>query len=209
VGLQSGNQDLHNRIHERLLDGDPTASEALARECLMPLVRILRRRHLAVPRDILIDAASDALLSLIQQPARFDSRRSGLLTFLTTVAERRMIDHLRSATRSASREVYAWGPHTVCADARAAYPTNSASDTLPEELSSLIHEALPDPADRELLCLICEGRQNVEDFAALLGIGHLPLDEQRRAIKRSRDRVLNRLRRRRDAFRRAWSGEDG
>jgi RNA polymerase sigma factor (sigma-70 family) len=218
--LPPEHQDLYNRIHQihqSLLDGEPTASEALARECLMPLVRILRRRHLDVPRDILIDAASDALLSLIQLPDRFDPKRSGLLTFLATVAERRLIDHLRAASRQAAREIYAGSAQElqdrtrdiVCADARSCYAESAAAEALSEVLETMIAEALPDPKDREILRLICEGRQSVEDFAALLGVDGLPPVEQRRAIKRSRDRVLNRLRRRREAFRRAWSDDDG
>jgi RNA polymerase sigma-70 factor (ECF subfamily) len=182
----------------------------------MPLVRILRRRNLAVPRDILIDGASDALLALIQHPERFDPQRSGLLTFLTTVAERRMIDHLRAASRWSSRElhggtaqdVHEWARDNVCADERAAYMEEPAGESPADALDALIDQILPDPVDREILRLICEGRQSVEEFASLLGVDGLPILEQRRAIKRSRDRVLNRLRRRREAFRRAWSGAD-
>jgi len=202
-------------IHQRLLQGDKTASESLVRECLFPLVRVLRRRHLAVPRDMLTDAACDSLLALIQSPHRFDPLRSSLMTFLTLVADRRLVDHLRVAGRHAAREIHVGGSHDVedwsgpRLRGEACRPHEPvAADRLPSEFEDIVAKALPDPRDRALLALICEGRRTIGDYAAVLGITHLSVADQRITIKRSRDRVLNRLRRRREAFRQARSWRD-
>lgn len=211
--MPGDSRNSHARIQQRLLQGDPTASEALVRECLAAMVRTLRRRHPVIPRDMLADAACDALISHIQAPARYDPARSGLLTFLTLIAERRLVDQVRVARRRATREIYVgaasdvedWSDgHFVCVQPPALVDA-SAVGYLSHELEQIVALALPDPTDRELLSLICQGPHPVDEYAALLGLTHLPISDQRAQIKRSRDRVLNRLRRRREEISRLRS----
>jgi RNA polymerase sigma factor (sigma-70 family) len=213
--LSGSDPELHAKLHRDLCNGDPTAPEALVREFLTPLVRILRRRHLVLPREMLVDAASDAIIALIQRPERFQPQRSSLLTFLVTIADRRLIDYLRAMNRRASREVYIGGAQNlgeslVSGEAHASYSVSDVTDALPPEIQKLVADVLPDQRDRDLLDLICEGRNSIDEYASLLGLNGLPIQEQRAAIKRNRDRVLNRLRRRREEFRRIRGhGNDG
>lgn len=86
-------------LHRRLLEGDPTASERLVQACLTSVVQILRRRHIALPREAVEDAAHDALLALIRHPERYDPKRATLLNYLVHIAARRLIDWLRARQR--------------------------------------------------------------------------------------------------------------
>ena len=56
-------------------------------------------------------------------------------------------------------------------------------------------QALPNSADREVLTLILEGVKDTPSFARVLGLGHLPSDQQRRAVRRHKDRITRFLRR--------------
>src|SRR5579863_9040337 len=93
-------------LYRRLLDGDPTAPERLVAAYVLPLQRILRRRHPALPREVVADAANDALLSLIDRPERFDPGRGvSLLNFLVMIGDRNLIDQLRALERRKRHEI--------------------------------------------------------------------------------------------------------
>lgn len=191
------------RLHRAMLAGDPRASERLA-DALAPRLRsLLRRRHAAMPRECLEDAAVDALLAYLQQPERYDPARGSLLNYLTTIADRRISDFLRRQTRrpeifvggSVELEVWAGNHYQESLEEQAA--RHSDPETLPPECEALLREILPDPTDRRIWELVCRGRTAVAGFAALLDIAHLPPERQKAEVKRRRDKVVARIRRRR------------
>jgi hypothetical protein len=60
-----------------------------------------------------------------------------------------------------------------------------------EEMMSL----LQDPKDRQILVLRLQGERRTGAFAEILGISHLPIETQRREVKRAKDRIDKTLRR--------------
>ena len=52
------------------------------------------------------------------------------------------------------------------------------------------------PNDQQLLALRLQGVRRTEAFAEILGITHLPIETQRREVKRAKDRIDKMLRRR-------------
>src|SRR5690606_13249908 len=74
-------------------------SRDLFRLCHEALIARLRRKAQHVPREMWEDAATDAILELINRPERYDSRQSNVLTYLTVIAERRLIDAIRREKR--------------------------------------------------------------------------------------------------------------
>jgi RNA polymerase sigma-70 factor, ECF subfamily len=198
-------------IHLALLQGDLTASERLVRVCLTDLRRLLTRRHIALPREAVADAAHDAVLAYLSHPERYSEERGDLLNYLIHIADNKMRDWLRAYQRRASRELSVGGAlelglweakhNTGAVDQRV------DPDALAPEFEALIADILPDARDRRLLQLICGGRTPVEEFAAVLGIIDLPAEEMRAEVKRHRDRILKRVRRRRESFRSFGSQE--
>jgi hypothetical protein len=75
-------------------------------------------------------------------------------------------------------------------------------ELLSPEVEALLSEALPDLRDRRVWDLVCDGRTPVEEFAAVLGLQHLPPSEMKVEVKRHRDRVVKKVQRRREEFRR-------
>jgi hypothetical protein len=55
---------------------------------------------------------------------------------------------------------------------------------------------LQDPTDRQILALRLRGERRTAAFAAILNISHLPLEMQRREVKRAKDRIDKVIRRR-------------
>jgi RNA polymerase sigma-70 factor, ECF subfamily len=194
-------------LHYRLLRGDPDSTEKIVALALSPVVRILAHRHAGVLRDAISDAACDALLTYFRQPERFDPAKGRLLSYLVAIGDFRVRDWLRSQMRRDSREVSVGGSVelALCETnySRGAYAELAPFDNegrLGPEMELLVHDALPDARDRDVLSLIIEGRTEVDVFAAVLGISELPHEERRAQVKRHRDRVLKRLQRRRAAF---------
>lgn len=196
-------------IHFALLSGDPIAPARLVDAVVIPLTSVLRRQNLALPREMIEDAATDALLDLITRPDRYDSARSSLLNFLLHIASNKLIDSLRSVGRR--RETAVGGLvelelyesnnlHQVRGDLFLGDFIQGA-DEIPAPLLHVLDEVLTDPVDRRIARLIANGRTETADFAAALGISHLSATEQPAIVKRHRDRILKRLQRNRHRFR--------
>jgi RNA polymerase sigma factor (sigma-70 family) len=195
-------------LHRRLLDGDPTASRDLFQALNGPLFSLLRQHGVALPREDVEEAASDALLELFAHPERYDLDQGTLLNFLVTIGKRRLIDRLRARKRRPQEISLSLVGEDV---AQPAGETNqwaeawSETDELDPDLRELLQEVLPDERDRRMWELVCQGRTAVVEFAGLLGIADRPPDEQKAVVKRERERVVKRVRRRRQEFaRRLW-----
>lgn len=201
------------RLHDRICMGDPVAPDQLVSECLVPLQAALQRKWLPLPSEEVVEAVLDAILAYLQRPDAFDPQRMSLAAYLKMIAQRRLTDALRRQSRLNIREISVGG--VVELDRYGSKRTTGTeslmpddadgADTLPSELEELLQELLPDPRDRRLLHLICQGRQETSAYAAILGISSLPESDQRRVVKQHRDRILKRLKRRREEFRRFWN----
>lgn len=70
------------------------------------------------------------------------------------------------------------------------YPSDVERDALDGALT-----ALDDDRDRRLLGLLLDGDTSTEAAADALGIGHLPVEEQRIEVKRNKDRMKAKIKR--------------
>ena len=64
------------------------------------------------------------------------------------------------------------------------------------QVTDALAELFEDPVDRELAALMIDGERCTEKFAALLGITDLPASQQRKTVKRHKDRIMKILQRR-------------
>ncbi len=84
-------------ILERVAEGDPLAMTELV-ETYGDLVWSLARRYFG-SSPLAQESVQEAFLSLWSSAARFSSRRGSELTFVLTVARRRMVDQIRHEAR--------------------------------------------------------------------------------------------------------------
>ncbi len=184
-------------IHRRLLSGDVTAPPELAEAVLEPLLNSLGQRHKNLRNsDLLQDAITDALMSYIKHPAQFDPTKRTLMGFLLMAAEGDLLNALAKEKRRRQKEILsgdvelelAAGNYTA---EEGDLETGPEDEKLQQELSRLFK----DPKDLDMAALIVSGERATEAFAAVLEIQHWSVEQQRREVKRHKDRLKKRLER--------------
>jgi hypothetical protein len=135
------------------------------------------------------------------RPHQFDERRGlALDRFLQLASRRNIANILRSHARRQAREEEAARVY-----ASAAVELDPVvGNLLYQEEHARLHQQeeellnlLQDPKDRQILPLRLQGERRTEAFAAILGVSHLPIEAQRREVKRAKDRIDKILRRQR------------
>lgn len=190
-------KDFGEQVHQRLLQGDPTAPSEVILAYLEPLIRRLRRRFPDVADETIIhDAATDALFQYVQSPGRFDPTKSSLSSYLTMAARGDVLNALARERRRATRQV----PLETVAEAALARNTLQESEDSNDSMAAsplmqVILQEVSDPADRELLKMILTGERKTAPYARALGITDQSETEQRKIVKRHKDRLKKRLRR--------------
>ena len=194
----------HNRaraLHARLVAGDRVASDELA-EFVLPEVadRLGRQWPTLAGSDAVHDAAVEVFVAYLREPERYDPSRSNLVSWLQMQAHGDLTNDYRSPKRSFHQrrvallregvegEDFARNLHLVKSDD---YPSDVERGALDDALT-----ALDDDRDRRLLALLLDGDTSTETAAVVLGISHLPLDEQRNEVKKNKDRIKAKVKRR-------------
>lgn len=189
-------------LHARLLAGDPTAPADLAAAYLDPLTAWLAARNpgLGDPH-LCATAAEDALLALIKRPASYDPARLSLAGYLRMAAQGDLRNLLRAERRHAARRVAldavelspVAGKHLWDASGDPArLVEEGAGGDAPERPPSLPGLT---PEEARVLALLHDGERKTVAYALALGCGHLPVAEQRKEVKRVKDRLQKRLQR--------------
>jgi hypothetical protein len=200
----AGGEPAAEEIFERLLDGDPTAPVDLAELYLDRLTDWLIARNRRVEPESCATAAEDAILALIKRPRAYEPERQTLEVYLRVSAKGDLKNLLqregRHRSRRASLESVELSP------AAGKYLGREDDDparivVLREEVAARV-AARPPAAKLELtaeeervLSLMRAGERRTGIYAAALGIEHLPIAEQRREVKRVKDRLNRRVER--------------
>jgi DNA-directed RNA polymerase specialized sigma24 family protein len=184
-------------IHERLLAEDVTAPAELAEFLLEPLFQRLTKKYpqLRDP-DLLCDAVTDALMSYIKRPAQFDPDKRTLMGFLVMAAEGDLRNALAKVKRGRQKEISLedvdlWG----VAGNSEIEAGNSETEPEREKLRQALPMIFEDPKDLAMVELMMSGERTTEAFAEVLKLQHLPVEQQRREVKRHKDRLKKRLER--------------
>lgn len=197
-------EDLHTsaafarRIHRRLLSGDPTAPARLARAYLEPVVDHLRARFPDVrDRDLLWDAAADAILNYAEDPSTYDPQKRGLFGYLKMSARGDLLNALDRESRRKNVELDVVGGNRLQEDDEEEYASEKDPEAVArsDETMRRVYDALPDPRDHQILHLMMDQVRETRAFAEVLGIETKDEAEQRRIVKRNKDRIKKRIQR--------------
>ena len=185
----------YRHVHERLLQGDPTASADCADAVIGPLTKRLQKRFPELRRsDFLVDAVTDAVFSYLRRPDQYDPNKRGLLGFLSMAAEGDLKNALAKWHRRNEMEITL--DHVdleVVARNNVVGPAGADADVDLNEIRSGVNALFDDPRDRQVAELMLDGERSTKPFARLLGLEGLPVPEQRREVKRHKDRIKKRL----------------
>lgn len=194
-------EEYTRQLHTRLLQQDPVAPSEFAASFLDELVRRLRAKAGPGYEDtLLLDAATDALLDYVQHPSKYNPSKSALFTYLTMAAYRDLLNMIAKEQRRQRREVplqvveetMSAGNNTIELENQA---LGGITETKRAELLRMVAKTFPDKRDRELLSLMMDGERKTAAYSNILGIQALSLDEQRKIVKRHKDRITKRLQR--------------
>jgi hypothetical protein len=165
-------------LHERVLGGDPQAVERVGTILLRRVRPIVCARRQSTDVAIAEQATQDAVIDYLFQPARFDAKRSSLLTWVAFAAIRNVDDHKRAETKRRLAETAAarecdriWLPQTEERD---------------YELASLLREAVYCDADEKFIVGWFAGRPTSE-LAEILGVSNLPEGAMRKSSDERRN----------------------
>ncbi len=185
-------------LHERLLHGDRVAPEELAELLLERLTAEIARQFPHTDIHVVYDGVADALLDYCAKPAGFDTTRSVPLDrFLSQAAWRNVANSVRGEKRRKAREeksVEDTESKIVELHPSMGNHNQNEAQLQQQRLADLIH-TLENPMDRKVLELQMGGERRTEEFAKVMGISHLSAAEQRREVKRTKDRIGVHLRR--------------
>jgi RNA polymerase sigma-70 factor (ECF subfamily) len=186
-------------LHKRLLAGDRTASEEVASRLLGPLTQEVSSQFPHVDQEHIWDGVVDALLDYCARPYQFDEgRRVPLDRFLRLAAWRNVANMFRGNNRRKVREERVGQDPTevsVELDSVAGNIVQKEEIAAYQQRQKAIMNVLHNPQDRQIFALRLQGERRTEKFAEILGIGDLPIEAQRREVKRNKDRIDKILRR--------------
>jgi len=186
-------------IHARMLKGDPTASEEVARRYLPIIATHLRINGLAKgiqDPDVINDAAVDAVIGYILHPEKFDPLKSGLLGYLKRAADMDLINETQKhRRRRRGEELYDDVEFSILHRNKASEVDRirgNAEDEAIRHLEAVETDELLNAGndrDNRLLELLRIGERSTSVFAAVLKVENLPIAEQRRIVKQHKDRL--------------------
>lgn len=180
-------------LHPRALQRDPMILADLYELLAEKIIRFVMT-DLKCSEEIADNAVFDALTAYVQQPDRYNPQQVRLITYLTQVAKSRARDRLRSELASTRREkefgqvVELW-QRPPKEQMENAVEAARAMERLKER------GLLKDKKDTEALGLLLSGERSTEEWARVLGLTSLPVEERRREVKRFRDRLVKMLER--------------
>ena len=191
-------------VYQRLLAGEIDAPSDFIEILLDPLIEALHARFPLPNPDLAIDAACDTLLKFVQSPEKYNSERGGLWQYLFMDA----LGDLRNAWAKEQRRQEKEIVFDPVAHDRPDGNSNVEEEvmrrlglsSLPEGIDaqailSRLQSEIPDPRDWQVVLLMFSGRSPTSAYAAALAIEHLPIEEQRKYVKKAQDRLRLRLKR--------------
>ena len=193
----------HLALHRRLVERDPTAPADLAVEFLQTLIDWLAEHNRSVHPDLVGEAAEEAILALIRNPLSYRPEDSPLERYLRMSARGDLKNLLHRETthraRTARLEV------VELSDVDGKYlgrEDDPALRLIAEEEAADLREAVPETVragltavEARVLELMLQRERRTAIYAEVCGVADRPIPEQRRLVKRIKDRLQKRLER--------------
>lgn len=194
-----------NAVYQRLLAHEPDAPNDFIELLLDPLIERFRLQYpQPAYTDLISDVVIDTLLTFVQQPDRYHPTRGELWNYLCLDVSGDLRNSRAKEVRRQSKEVVF---NLVAHDLpdgninieeevmQRIENTSSLNIQQRQHMLSQLRAEFPDPRDWQILLLMSSGERRTSAFAALLHIEHLPMNEQRALVKKSKDRLRLRLKR--------------
>lgn len=189
-------KQIGEQLHQRLLsDASLTVTGEIAELFLQPIINSLSGEFTGVGDPHLIDtAAEDALLYYFEHPAKFDPARSALSTYLRWLAKSRLLNSLgRQKNLQGQKKVVELSNieavYTVAAQGESDAESALISLDVRTQLMQQVERYITDPIDLRVAGLLLARVRETSEYAEAMGIMGRPATEQRKFVKRAKDRI--------------------
>ena len=180
------------RLHQCLLDKRPTATSEIAELFMHLLIKSLRGEFKQIGDQHLIDmAVTDALINYFEHPEKFEPSRSSLFTYLRIRAKTYLLNSLgQSASAKKVVELDEAGTvHQMADENKPDAETVLVSNAYQAEIIQQVQKYISDPTDLRIVALMTKGIRETNEYAKVLGITQCPFAEQKKTVKRHKDRI--------------------
>jgi RNA polymerase sigma-70 factor (ECF subfamily) len=185
-------------LYRRLLERDPVAPADFAAAFLKPLIAWLQSTNSGVDPMACAEAADEAIICFLNNVSGYDPQRLGVEAFLRMAAQRDLQNLLRKERRhhhhrhdwNVVEHASEYGKYLGMDDdpsLRLQIEEARQRQAPPDEVWQKLTEA-----ERRCWEQMQQGERSHSVFAIILGVTHLPEDEQRREVKRVKDRLKKR-----------------
>lgn len=189
--------------HEQIVRKDnPTAFAQLAELALPHLVSFLQQEFHQVESHVCETAVIDCLLTYYAAPEKYDPTKLTLFAYLRMAARHDVLNAIDRQNRR-KRPLHSLDEPAIQTQLISGVTAESDIPDLANWIDSPNHasrqeilrrfEADLNSSDRQLLLLMLNGVRESEPYAEVLGITAFPLDDQRREVKRAKDRLTKSL----------------
>jgi DNA-binding response OmpR family regulator len=179
-------------LHDRVIAEDRAAVNELAQRLLQRMQPALQRAFPRAPSELIVNAIEDTILEYVARPTRFDRTRGVRLdTFLAPAARRNLLNVLQREARRQRREAK-YAEEARILQNVTFEPVVSERGWNPAVRREMIAAAATG-AERPAVVQWLNGERGTAPLAAALGLSHLPALDQRREVKRFKDRIIRRL----------------
>jgi len=194
------NRTWQDEKYQRLLRNDPTAFAELCEQILPHLVAFLQSIFPQQEIHNLEMVAIDVLLRFQAKPEKYDPQKLSLAAYLRMAARGDVLNLLDKNRRRERRLV---NLEDLSAESEGnPIEEHFALDEWLEQHTDLSRQELLaaldaelDPSDKDILLLMMEGVRETHRYAQVMGITYQDEMEQRREVKRAKDRLIKQLQR--------------
>ena len=189
--------------HHQILNQDsPTAFAQLSEIALPYLVSYLKKEFYQVETHLQETAVIDCLLTYLAAPEKYDPEKLTLFAYLRMAARHDLLNAIDSNNRQGRPLLDIDEPsiqeQLAQFDATEFDPDYLGTWLGPDTSASrqaVLHrfEQELNSTDRQLFLLMLNGVRETEPYADILQVSQLPVAEQRRDVKRAKDRLIKKL----------------
>lgn len=183
-------------LHQRLLSGSSLTVTSEIAELFLPELRKSLAGEFKGIRDphLIIMAADDALIYYFDHRTKFDPARASLFTYLRAVARSRLLNSLGELKDSEGRKIVVEVEDietvsTVTAQSEPDAEAALISLDIQEGIMRQVEKYITDPIDLGVAALMVENIRDTSEYAKIMGIIDRPVMEQRKLVKRAKDRI--------------------
>jgi DNA-directed RNA polymerase specialized sigma24 family protein len=193
----------HQSLHQRLMEGDPTAPNDVAVALIEPLIDWLTVHNPSLHHDLISEAAEDAILTLIRNPATYDPKKGELEPYLRMSAQGDLRNLLRREAKHRTGHIPLDAvEHSDEAGNYLGRDDDPSFRMQIEEVLGGLGSAVPPSVQQGLtapearfLELMLRGERKTDAYAEACGVADRPPEERRRIVKQVKDRLKKRVER--------------